>query len=256
MLKYLVDGRKDTVRTVEELESSSMIRFNDVLDVINENRLKYNLRQVRANELLCKKDFWYLALKRSVFLNQIYSSDDIYDLSKINCIDIGYSPNHNLVTSFIDRTGQVTYRKLSKMLDNVYYLKHKGDKKGVWIEKGLCEYVRNDAINNIDKIMRKTDTGYVYLIHAGGLDFKIGSSRNPPNRLKRVQTDNPRQCRLVFSTICENFMEIESKLHEYFTSMNQHNHGDWFFSGDDSLHFYEEFKSKFKEFTGKEVNLV
>ena len=69
---------------------------------------------------------------------------------------------------------------------------------------------------------------FVYIIREeGNKRFKIGVSNNPDKRLKTLQTGNPEDLILLYtSLVCSNSFEIEASAHEYFKDYLLR--GEWF----------------------------
>jgi hypothetical protein len=69
-------------------------------------------------------------------------------------------------------------------------------------------------------------TGYVYFIQeVGGGPVKIGFALTPTDRLRALQTGNPRKLRIVRTVRCE-FRAYERHLHRYYAPF--HLAREWF----------------------------
>ena len=69
---------------------------------------------------------------------------------------------------------------------------------------------------------------FVYIIREeGNKRFKVGVSNNPEKRLKTLQTGNPEDLTLLYtSLVCSNSFEIEDSVHEHFKDYLLR--GEWF----------------------------
>ena len=70
--------------------------------------------------------------------------------------------------------------------------------------------------------------GYIYLIYDEGNDvYKIGVTRNPvQSRIKKMQTGNPTQLRLILLYKCEYPFRLETMLHNIYKNKKVMN--EWF----------------------------
>jgi hypothetical protein len=92
--------------------------------------------------------------------------------------------------------------------------------------------------------------GFIYLINSGTTDkYKIGVSKNPPNRKKELQTGNPQDLILVDYYESENYQKIETILHrnlkhkKYIEDDFRNLKGEWFIlTNEDVLNFKQKCK--------------
>jgi hypothetical protein len=66
---------------------------------------------------------------------------------------------------------------------------------------------------------------YVYLLKSGEY-YKIGSTKNIPNRIKQLQTGSPHPVTLVDFSVCALTKINEQEIHEHFSHCRMH--GEWF----------------------------
>ena len=82
----------------------------------------------------------------------------------------------------------------------------------------------------IEKVLPQVSSSrsFVYIIREeGNKRFKIGVSNNPDKRLKTLQTGNPEDLTLLYtSLVCSNSFEIETYVHEHFKDYLLR--GEWF----------------------------
>ena len=83
---------------------------------------------------------------------------------------------------------------------------------------------------NIENKKKKTKQGFIYIIECQG-KFKIGRAKNIESRFKRYITENPYEVNLLFSYKVDDYINIETKIHNKFK--NQNIHGEWFNLSDD-----------------------
>jgi hypothetical protein len=67
---------------------------------------------------------------------------------------------------------------------------------------------------------------FVYLIRGNDGKYKIGSAKEPKQRLRQLQTGNSDKLELVEVYQSENARKIESTLHRYYSYVR--NVGEWF----------------------------
>jgi len=71
-------------------------------------------------------------------------------------------------------------------------------------------------------------SAHLYFIDAIGSNLiKIGVSKKPESRLKRLRTGSPLPLELQTVVLCAS--DFEKSLHEHLTRLNYHSHGEWFF---------------------------
>ena len=71
--------------------------------------------------------------------------------------------------------------------------------------------------------------GYIYIIQEVGTHyFKVGHSINPAERLRALQTANPRELRLVHMSWCENAGKEEKSIHRALRKRGCWRRGEWF----------------------------
>lgn len=75
-----------------------------------------------------------------------------------------------------------------------------------------------------DKSAKKIQ-GFVYILHSGG-SFKIGRTNDLGKRITQISPIMPHPVELVHSIKSEDCLELESRLHEHFSSKRLN--GEWF----------------------------
>lgn len=83
----------------------------------------------------------------------------------------------------------------------------------------------------------------IYLIKAGEY-YKIGCSKYPKTRMKRMQTGCPFKMELVFSVFCDEAFVLEAALHHVYE--DKHSYGEWFrnINSEDCLEIVEIFNNQ------------
>lgn len=86
-----------------------------------------------------------------------------------------------------------------------------------------------DPINPIYDVrpLIKPGNGYAYVIGDGSGAFKIGSLRHPKRRLKDLQVANPRELRLRFRFMSDDYLNLERKLQLVFHERHIRNEWYW-----------------------------
>ncbi|MBT9173888.1 MAG: hypothetical protein DDT21_02294 [Syntrophomonadaceae bacterium] len=78
-------------------------------------------------------------------------------------------------------------------------------------------------IEKLDK--HRKEAGYVYLLHHDGT-YKIGISKNVPNRRTQIGTKMPHEVTLIQSIKTDDMVELEALLHERYAGKRMN--GEWF----------------------------
>lgn len=82
-------------------------------------------------------------------------------------------------------------------------------------------------------------TCWLYIIRAGSTDlYKVGSSVDPSQRLRELQTGNPEELAIVGTMHTRLARAIESAFHEKWTGSSVR--GEWYVFDDDQLHEVKE----------------
>jgi len=92
--------------------------------------------------------------------------------------------------------------------------------------KSLFPRLTTDSYQVVD--LGFQDRAHLYFIDAIGSNLiKIGVSKKPESRLKRLRTGSPLPLELQTVVLCAS--DFEKSLHEHLTRLNYHSHGEWFF---------------------------
>lgn len=73
---------------------------------------------------------------------------------------------------------------------------------------------------------KKKKQGYVYFVMADGEKIKVGQTTNIDSRFKSLQTASPNQLEMIGYIPCEDCVDLEEEIHDYF--LNQRTIGEWF----------------------------
>jgi hypothetical protein len=102
----------------------------------------------------------------------------------------------------------------------------------------IAEALKEQAVERFGKHqVAKGDSGSVYFIESGAY-IKIGFTRAPASRVKRMLTDCPVEPQLLHSE--PGSFKIEKTLHRHFAHL--HARGEWFRKGPDLLEYIEQRK--------------
>lgn len=72
--------------------------------------------------------------------------------------------------------------------------------------------------------------GFIYLLHCSNNDtYKIGVSKKPQERVKKLQTGNPNIITLVDSYKCEQYFKVEKTLHKKYNTNKTESENEWMY---------------------------
>ena len=117
------------------------------------------------------------------------------------------------------------------LCDDVYSVIEQAHKQAYqnWVDinngyKGGTEPGRGPSRPHTQKI-RKQHPGYVYVVQSGDA-FKIGLSKNVPQRVEQIQPIMPYPVEIILTIQTENMRTLEARLHKRYASKRLN--GEWF----------------------------
>lgn len=91
--------------------------------------------------------------------------------------------------------------------------------------RDYCESLEREDLNS-SPVIPVDHSGFVYLIHGGDHNYKIGYSKNPEERCKQLSVGRVSRLELIHSFPADDAREAEQQLHEYYHGSRII--GEWF----------------------------
>jgi len=92
--------------------------------------------------------------------------------------------------------------------------------------------VESNLVDSEFKIEKEPVAGFVY-VYRQGIYYKIGRTKNIASRQKKYVTENPNGFQVVFEFPVDDYIQIESDLHQFFE--HKRHRGEWFLLNDGDL---------------------